>query len=52
MSKVISIISGKGGVGKTTVTANVGIALSMLGQNTIIIDMVLSVPLALEDLLF
>ena len=38
MSKVISIISGKGGVGKTTVTANVGIALSMLGQNTIIID--------------
>lgn len=38
MSKVISIISGKGGVGKTTVTANVGIALSMLGHKTVIID--------------
>lgn len=38
MSKVISVISGKGGVGKTTVTANIGIALSMLGQKTIIID--------------
>lgn len=38
MSKVISVISGKGGVGKTTVTANVGIALSMLGQKTVIID--------------
>ena len=38
MSKVISVISGKGGVGKTTVTANVGIALAMLGQKTVIID--------------
>lgn len=38
MSKVISVISGKGGVGKTTVTANVGIALSMLGHKTVIID--------------
>ena len=38
MSKVISVISGKGGVGKTTVTANVGIALSILGQKTVIID--------------
>ena len=38
MSKVISIISGKGGVGKTTVTANVGIALAMLGNKTVIID--------------
>lgn len=38
MSKVISVISGKGGVGKTTVTANVGIALSLKGHKTVIID--------------
>jgi len=38
LSKVISVISGKGGVGKTTVTANVGVALSMLGHKTVIID--------------
>ncbi|MBQ2897352.1 MAG: septum site-determining protein MinD [Clostridia bacterium] len=38
MSKVISVISGKGGVGKTTVTANVGVALSLLGHKTVIID--------------
>ncbi len=38
MSKVISVISGKGGVGKTTVTANVGVALSIIGHKTVIID--------------
>ncbi len=38
MSKVISVISGKGGVGKTTVTANVGVGLSILGHKTVIVD--------------
>lgn len=32
MGRVIVITSGKGGVGKTTTTANVGTALAMLGK--------------------
>ena len=32
MCEVIVITSGKGGVGKTTTTANVGCALAMLGK--------------------
>ena len=35
---VITITSGKGGVGKTTATANLGIALSMLSQRVVAID--------------
>lgn len=38
MSKVIVITSGKGGVGKTTSTANIGSALSQLGKKVVIID--------------
>ncbi len=33
MGKVIVITSGKGGVGKTTSTANLGTALAMIGKN-------------------
>ncbi len=36
--KVITITSGKGGVGKTTTTANLGIALASLGQKVVCID--------------
>jgi len=32
MSEVIVITSGKGGVGKTTTTANIGVGLSKLGK--------------------
>ena len=32
MSEVIVITSGKGGVGKTTTTANIGIGLAKLGK--------------------
>ncbi len=38
MTRVISIASGKGGVGKTTVAANVGILLSKLGYKVLLID--------------
>ncbi|NIV15113.1 MAG: septum site-determining protein MinD [Aliifodinibius sp.] len=36
--KVITITSGKGGVGKTTLTANIGAALAELGQKVVCID--------------
>ncbi|NEO89855.1 MAG: P-loop NTPase, partial [Moorea sp. SIO3G5] len=31
MSRIIVVTSGKGGVGKTTITANLGLALARLG---------------------
>ena len=36
--KIITISSGKGGVGKTTSTANIGLGLAMLGERVICID--------------
>ena len=38
MSEVIVITSGKGGVGKTTTSANVGTGLAMLGEKVVLID--------------
>ncbi len=38
MGKIMVITSGKGGVGKTTVTANVGAALAAMGKRTLLID--------------
>ncbi|MCB8989293.1 MAG: septum site-determining protein MinD [Ardenticatenaceae bacterium] len=37
-AKVITITSGKGGVGKTTVTANLASALAMMGKKVVAID--------------
>ncbi len=37
-TRIITITSGKGGVGKTTTTANLGIALAALGQRVVVID--------------
>lgn len=37
-AKVITITSGKGGVGKTTTTANLGVALARLGYKVVLID--------------
>ena len=37
-ARVITITSGKGGVGKTTMIANLGIALAVRGQRVVAID--------------
>ena len=38
MARIIVITSGKGGVGKTTTTSNIGMALSSLGYSTLLVD--------------
>ncbi|HOZ35432.1 MAG TPA: cell division ATPase MinD [archaeon] len=38
MGEIFAIVSGKGGVGKTTLTGNLGIALSELGYSVLLID--------------
>lgn len=38
MGEVIVITSGKGGVGKTTTTANIGIGLAKMGKKVVVID--------------
>jgi septum site-determining protein MinD len=38
MSEVIVITSGKGGVGKTTTTANIGTGLALLGHKVVLVD--------------
>lgn len=38
MGEVIVITSGKGGVGKTTTTANIGTALSLMGKKVVLVD--------------
>lgn len=44
MSKVITIISGKGGVGKTTSSINLGSALRGFGKDVIVVDANLTTP--------
>jgi len=44
MTRVIGISSGKGGVGKTTVAANLAIALSNFGRKVIAVDCNVSTP--------
>jgi septum site-determining protein MinD len=38
MAKVLVVTSGKGGVGKTTSTAALGVALAQTGQNVVVVD--------------
>ena len=38
MTKVISVVSGKGGVGKTTLGSNIGVALASLGKSVLLVD--------------
>lgn len=44
MGRIITILSGKGGVGKTTSVINLGMALNSLGKETIIVDLNLNTP--------
>ena len=38
MGEVIVITSGKGGVGKTTTTANLGASYALKGKNVVLVD--------------
>lgn len=63
MTRVIVMASGKGGVGKTTLAANLGIALSLHGEDVVTLDLDLSManlelvlglegkPVTLQDVL-
>ena len=44
MTRIITVISGKGGVGKTTAVTNLGAALVKKGHNVIIIDANVTTP--------
>lgn len=44
MTRIIGISSGKGGVGKTTVIANLALALQRLGKKVMMVDCNLSTP--------
>ncbi len=44
MTRIISIIGGKGGVGKTTLTSNLACALADIGHNVVAIDANLTTP--------
>lgn len=44
MTRIIACVSGKGGVGKTTMTANIGAALAELGRDVIAVDTNLTTP--------
>lgn len=44
MGHIYSILSGKGGVGKTTSTINLAAALNLLGEDVLIVDANLSTP--------
>jgi septum site-determining protein MinD len=43
-TRVVGIVSGKGGVGKTTFSANLGIALNAFGLKTLVIDCNVTTP--------
>lgn len=44
MTRIIACISGKGGVGKTTLVANIGASLAAMGKDVIVIDSNLTTP--------
>ncbi|MBU2639966.1 MAG: cell division ATPase MinD [Nanoarchaeota archaeon] len=44
MTKILSIVSGKGGTGKTTTAINLAMALASYGKNTVVVDGNLTTP--------
>jgi septum site-determining protein MinD len=57
MARIITVTSGKGGVGKTTITANIGTALALMGKKVCLIDTDfglrnLDIPLGLTNRIF
>ncbi len=44
MTRIITVTSGKGGVGKTTITSNVGAALHDFGVNVLLMDANITTP--------
>jgi septum site-determining protein MinD len=44
MTRIIACVSGKGGVGKTTLVANLGTALTKLGKKVIVLDANVTTP--------
>ena len=44
MTRVFAVASGKGGVGKTNVVANLAFALTTLQMNVLVMDADLSLP--------
>ncbi len=42
MEKIIAVVSGKGGVGKTTLVSNLGLALAEFNKNAVVVDADLS----------
>lgn len=44
MTRIIACCSGKGGVGKTTIVANLGIALAKMGKNVVVLDANVTTP--------
>jgi septum site-determining protein MinD len=44
MGRIITIVSGKGGVGKTTTAINLGAALNGIGREVIVVDLNLNTP--------
>lgn len=44
MTRIIACVSGKGGVGKTTVVANLGLAMAKLGKRIVVLDANVTTP--------
>lgn len=44
MTRIITCLSGKGGVGKTTLVANLGAALAEMGKDVVVLDANLTTP--------
>ncbi len=44
MTRIIACVSGKGGAGKTTIVANLGVALAKMGKDVTVLDANLTTP--------